>query len=137
MNRPGLRRALGAIPVLVALAAVPVVTGAGGPAAAAPPPVIRDCAGNPHVKPTTIDSIHCGDAGLVVTDITWRTWTAGEARGTGIERKKTCVPDCATGGTQVQPVDVRLSGSRGGAFTTVTLVNENGLSNAYPITAPR
>ncbi|MFW0793276.1 hypothetical protein AAFP30_05645 [Gordonia sp. CPCC 205515] len=126
-------------PARLLLALVALVAGiilpTAGPAGATPKPtVINDCAGTSYVKPRMINSIYCGDAGIIVSDISWSSWQAARAEGTGVEHRKTCVPNCADGPIAVQPVTVRLSKVKKGEFTTITLVNENGLTDTYPLT---
>jgi hypothetical protein len=41
--------------------------------------------------------------------MTWSTWTATRARGTGLERIENCVPNCAAGGQYRVPVVVVFS----------------------------
>lgn len=116
--------------VVTLLAALLAVTGlalaAPAPAAAAPQPtevatVVRDCAGNKQIQPRTLASIHCGDAGVIVSDLTWPIWVDGFAIGVGTEHRKLCRPDCATGGVATRPVGVYLFAPVRGNFTRVSL----------------
>lgn len=105
--------------LFAAVLIVPILT-VGGQSAMADPPtgsiiapavpttVVRDCAGKAFVKPADISSIYCGDAGLTVSRISWRTWTNTSATGTGTAREKVCVPNCADGPRRVTAVDIRL-----------------------------
>ena len=63
-------------------------------------------------KPKAI-IIACGDAGLVLDDISWRKWGARKAVGTGTAVSKTCNPSCAEGGVKRYPVRIRLGKRRG------------------------
>ena len=51
----------------------------------------------------------CADGGMIVTEISWQTWTQSEARGTGIYSENLCEPDCADGSRVEVPVTVKLS----------------------------
>ena len=51
----------------------------------------------------------CADGGMVVTEISWQTWTQSEARGTGIYSENLCEPDCADGSRVEVPINVKLS----------------------------
>jgi hypothetical protein len=75
-------------------------------AAAAPYPLSRE--------PFSI-TIACADAGIGVQDMTWMTWTAATATGSGLLWEKLCVPDCAAGKVGYYPVDVTLSMVRASA----------------------
>src|SRR4051812_37555440 len=50
----------------------------------------------------------CGDAGLLVRSLRWSRWGGRVAVGTGVQRVKVCVPDCATGGVRSTAVTVHL-----------------------------
>ena len=51
----------------------------------------------------------CADGGMIVTDITWNTWTSSIATGKGTYSQNMCDPDC-TDGTRVDvPVTIKLS----------------------------
>lgn len=103
------------------------VVGVGAPAYAAPDPghnastVVRSCSGAKQIQPRNLTSIFCGDMGLYVTGITWVGWTDGWAAGHGIEHRKLCKPNCASGGVASRPVGVWLFAPRSGQFTKVSL----------------
>jgi hypothetical protein len=54
----------------------------------------------------------CGDAGLIAESLTWSRWTNKSAVGSGTGVAKTCVPDCASGGTTSGPIEVRATKPR-------------------------
>jgi hypothetical protein len=66
-----------------------------------------DCE-SPVYKPSTI-MIMCADGGIFVDKITWTTWTAEGAKGTGTWGENLCDPDCADGEVVYAPVNVELS----------------------------
>jgi hypothetical protein len=105
-------------------------------AAAAPYPLSRE--------PRSI-TLACADAGIGVQDMTWVTWTATAATGSGVLWEKLCVPDCATGKTGYYPVDVTLSAVRGSAkgpwFSELTVSWQgsrppNQTPDAFPLMPP-
>ena len=51
----------------------------------------------------------CADGGMIVTDITWKTWTSKQALGTGIYSQNMCEPSCAEGTREDVPVTIKLS----------------------------
>ena len=51
----------------------------------------------------------CADGGMIVTDITWTTWTSKQALGTGIYSQNMCEPSCAEGTREDVPVTIKLS----------------------------
>jgi hypothetical protein len=67
------------------------------------------------VKPKTVD--FSGDAGNVVTGITWASWTAAGAVGEGTSGIQSCVPNCAQGKTKFVPTTILLSDVVGSHFT--------------------
>ncbi|OUC77952.1 hypothetical protein [Gordonia lacunae] len=97
-----------------------------GEAVAAPPAtpvvtVVGGCDGTKQVQPRNLSSIYCGDAGVIVTQITWLGWTDAWAAGYGTEHRRLCKPDCATGGIRSSPVAVWLFAPSRGEFTRVSL----------------
>jgi hypothetical protein len=62
-----------------------------------------------HKPPCRTGCVLSGDATSILVSMTWSTWTAARARGTGIERVENCVPNCAAGGQYRVPVVVVLS----------------------------
>jgi hypothetical protein len=59
-------------------------------------------------KPVSV-IIACGDAGLVANGLTWTTWNRKMALGSGTGTIKTCVPDCASGGTKSAAIELSVS----------------------------
>ncbi len=51
----------------------------------------------------------CADGGMIVTDITWTTWTSKQALGTGIYSQNMCEPSCAEGSRVEVPITIKLS----------------------------
>ena len=51
----------------------------------------------------------CADGGMIVTDITWKTWTTTGATGTGTYSQNMCEPSCAEGSRVDVPVTIKLS----------------------------
>jgi hypothetical protein len=60
-----------------------------------------------------------GDAGNVVAAISWSTWTATKATGTGTVDIQGCVPDCASGSETPTPAYLVLSDPVNGKFTAI------------------
>lgn len=86
---------------------------ASGPVASAGgkrPLLIANCF-KPKFKPSAV-VIACGDAGLIVENVIWSSWTRKAAQGTGTGVAKTCDPDCATGGTVTAPIALALNKAR-------------------------
>ena len=51
----------------------------------------------------------CADGGMIVTDITWKTWTRNSATGKGTYSQNMCDPNCAEGARVNSPVTIKLS----------------------------
>ena len=51
----------------------------------------------------------CADGGMIVTDITWNTWTSSIATGKGTYSQNMCDPNCAEGTRVDVPVTIKLS----------------------------
>ncbi len=66
-----------------------------------------DCE-SPVQKPTTI-MIMCGDGGIFIDKITWKTWSAQGATGVGTWGENLCDPNCAEGEIVYAPVNFALS----------------------------
>ena len=118
----------------LAAATIVPVTGTAQAAPAPVPTVIRDCTGKPLIKPRTIDSIFCADLGIIVTNISWSRWTPRLAEGSGVEHRKTCIPNCAEGPVQVQPISLRLFDVKRGDFRRITLIDEYGKTETHQLT---
>jgi hypothetical protein len=110
----------------VALAGLATAT----PAQAAPGSmVVIDCLGKSVTKPSEI-VLACADDNLSVTRITWSSWTANGATGTGTLVWNTCLPkSCADGIVQKYKAKVRLGRVASGpdltAFSRMTLTFPN------------
>ena len=51
----------------------------------------------------------CADGGMIVTGITWQTWSSKQALGTGIYSQNMCDPNCAEGTRVDVPITIKLS----------------------------
>ena len=51
----------------------------------------------------------CADGGMIVTGITWQTWSSKQALGTGIYSQNMCDPSCAEGSRVDVPITIKLS----------------------------
>ena len=69
-------------------------------------------------KPATL--AFSGDAGNVVQDIDWTSWTATGAIGKGISYLQSCVPNCAQGAHTKVSAQVTLADPVNGRFTRMT-----------------
>lgn len=97
---------------LAAAAALPLAVAMAPAAMAAPTPdpaktYVVDCGGALKVKPKTI-VLACGDGGVFLSKITWSSWDATGATGTGTLRVNVCQPTCAAGNVDTYR-KVRLS----------------------------
>ena len=73
-----------------------------------PKKIFTDVCGYMDQKPEEV-ILTCADAGILVREIKWDTWTASGASGSGIHSVNQCDPDCARGKRIEVPVEVRLS----------------------------
>src|ERR1700757_3461332 len=89
-------------------------------------PVVVNCSGQPDVKPGSI-IFTCADNTWAVDKIVWTDWSAGGAKGTGIEYRRSCVPNCAQGSPTYSPVTITLTGAAPPAFryTRAVITNQN------------
>jgi hypothetical protein len=84
------------------------------------------------VEPSAIYFSADGNGDL--TRITWSSWTAHSAEGSGSINVNNCQPDCAMGTTVNVPVSVALSAPTSGSspyFTSITLTDSSGNRNTY------
>jgi hypothetical protein len=81
--------------------------------------VLADCTSF-GIRPEQIVAF-CADAGVILDDLVWPTWTADRATGSGTVHAKLCDPDCAAGGTYDGPVDVTLAKPVDGTFGELTI----------------
>jgi hypothetical protein len=70
------------------------------------------------IEPTLMQ--FSGDAGNIVTDIGWSSWTDNAAVGEGSWGYDDCVPDCAGGIVTQYPARITLSHPSSGRFTQLT-----------------
>ena len=81
-------------------------------------------AGSYHgIKPKEID--FSADAGNIVTGITWSSWTATRAIGSGTSDIDTCIPSCAAAPTDLVATMLVLSQPVDGHFTVISEVRNN------------
>jgi hypothetical protein len=108
--------------------AAPAETASPSPPAAAAPAVIYNCESQPLTEPAGYTLARAdGNGGL--SSLTWTSWTASEATGSGQYYSNTCNPDCAQGTFTYTPVTVTLSDplattNGGECFTLMTVSGE-------------
>jgi hypothetical protein len=99
------------------------------PPAAAIPAFIYGCEGQPVTEPDAY-TLACADGNAGLSGLTWSTWTAASATGSGQYYQNTCVPDCAGGTFVYTPVTVTLSDplatADGGEYFTMMTVPGKG-----------
>jgi hypothetical protein len=66
------------------------------------------CLNQPVMRPSSY-TIACGDGNAYWTDVTWSGWGTRRAIGTGIISINQCVPDCADGTFESDPLTVTLT----------------------------
>ena len=84
------------------------------------------------VEPSTIDLSADGNGDL--NGLTWSSWTAHSAKGSGSFNVNNCKPNCAQGTTVDVTVSVALSAPTSGSspyFTAMTLTDSSGDTNTY------
>jgi hypothetical protein len=113
------------------------------PGSAALPPTATFCqagfpAGAPHcgIKPTQI--VFGVDASVSIRQITWSSWNASGASGSGSWWLLGCIPNCVQGGVTKYPATLTLSAVRHGRFTVlaVTLKGKKIIYH-YPVPWPQ
>jgi serine/threonine protein kinase len=80
------------------------------------------------MRPTEI--AYSGDGTNVVTGLSWGSWTATGATGTGTSDIDSCVPSCAAASPNNVPTTVTLSNPVNGKFTQMT-ETRNGTTTTY------
>jgi serine/threonine protein kinase len=101
----------------------------GSPTASTPTALPVLAAGDYHgIKPKEID--FSADAGNIVTGITWSSWTAAKAIGSGTSDIDTCIPNCAAAPTDLVATMLVLSQPVDGHFTVISEVR-NGTTQAF------
>jgi serine/threonine protein kinase len=85
------------------------------------------------MQPTEIG--YSGDSTNVVTSITWSSWTATSATGTGTSDIDNCVPSCAAASPNLVTTTITLSDPVGGHFTQMSETRNGSTTNySYPTT---
>jgi hypothetical protein len=69
--------------------------------------IVVDCQFKPQARPSSF-ILTCADAGDVLSDLHWVSWTPSAAFATGIEQINNCTPNCASGKFINYPVLVDL-----------------------------
>jgi serine/threonine protein kinase len=83
------------------------------------------------MQPTEIG--YSGDSTNVVTSITWSSWTATSATGTGTSDIDNCVPSCAAASPDPVTTTITLSDPVGGHFTQMSETRNGSTTNySYP-----
>ncbi len=77
-----------------------------------------------------------GDAGDIVTGITWLSWTGTQAVGNGTWTYQNCVPDCASGSQTLYPAMIVLSDPVKGVFTSITETTTGPHASTQTFTYP-
>lgn len=67
------------------------------------------CDGSGSVEPSSY-VLACADGNGGLSGLTWSSWTAAGATGSGQDYENNCIPNCAGGTFQYTPVTVTLSG---------------------------
>ena len=102
-------------------------------AAAGPALLVVSAVGYSGIRPVYID--FSGDAGDVVTHISWSSWTATRAAGTGTSDVESCVPDCADGSVTAVSTSIVLSDPVNGKFTAIDESRDGSNYTGWPIGA--
>ena len=53
--------------------------------------------------------LYCADAGQILNEITWSSWTPTEAIGAGTSTANDCEPSCAEGKDAISAVEIKLT----------------------------
>ena len=53
--------------------------------------------------------LYCADAGQILNEITWSSWTPTEATGMGTSTANDCEPSCAEGNDVISAVEIKLT----------------------------
>jgi hypothetical protein len=53
--------------------------------------------------------LYCADAGQILNEITWSSWTPTEAIGSGTSTANDCEPSCAEGKDVISAVEIKLT----------------------------
>ncbi|MEI7798503.1 MAG: hypothetical protein WCI68_07015 [Actinomycetes bacterium] len=68
---------------------------------------IKNC-GLVDFKPKSLTTF-CADAGVVITNLEWKSWGSTEGTATGTYMANDCKPDCATGKWHSKKVEVKAA----------------------------
>jgi hypothetical protein len=71
-----------------------------------------------------VDIYLSGDAGNIVTNLEWSSWSGVEAVGHGTSNQEGCVPDCASGTQTPEPTTIILSDPVDGHYSHMTEMRE-------------
>jgi hypothetical protein len=96
------------VTVTPAGAAAPVTTPSPRPSQPPVLPALYSCEGKALTRATDY-VLTCADAGMSLEGLTWSSWTATQASGTGQLRQNDCTPSCAGGTFHYSPVKVIAS----------------------------
>jgi hypothetical protein len=77
-----------------------------------------------------VDIYLSGDAGNIVTNLEWSSWTGVEAVGYGTSNSIHCVPDCAAGKATAEATTIVLSDPVDGHYTQMIEMRE-GRTEAF------
>ena len=79
-----------------------------------------------------------GDAGNIVSDMTWTSWNSEVAVGHGTWGYDDCNPDCASGTVTDYPATITFSEPSFGRFTVLTEVTTgpHGFTFSLPMPGP-
>jgi hypothetical protein len=53
--------------------------------------------------------LYCADAGQILNEITWSSWTPTQATGAGTSTANDCEPSCAEGNDVISLVEIKLT----------------------------
>ena len=89
-------------------------------------PTVAACqpGGEPQVRPTSI-AIGC-DGHISMSNVTWSSWGASTASGSGSVTVNSCQPNCATGSGGSSPAFVVVSDPVGGVYQDVLITPPTG-----------
>ncbi len=83
------------------------------------------------MEPSTIGT--AADGNGEITGITWSSWTASNAEGSGSIDLNNCAPNCAQGTRINVPVAIGLTNPINGSFTAMAVTDSAGNENTYNI----
>ena len=78
-----------------------------------------------------------GDSGDIATDLTWSSWAADRAVGSGTWHYLDCRPSCAAGTSTPYPVTITLTNPVHGQFTTLVEKTSGPHGFTQTFTAPQ